>query len=171
MKLIGALLILSASTAMGILAGRRLAARPRQLQRLRNDLMYLETEINYGATPLPEALGKLVKYSQWPVTVLWQETLSSLANGEGLMAEEAWRHGIHSFAEKADLTKTDLAVLRDFGTGLGMTNRHEQLKKFKFIQEQLGSLHSQAEVLRARHERMWRTMGILGGIALIILLY
>ncbi|NLL19739.1 MAG: stage III sporulation protein AB [Clostridia bacterium] len=171
MKFIGAVLILLATTAMGILTGHRLAIRPQQLQKLRNDLTLLEMDINYTATPLPEALEKVAGYSQAPVQILWLETRAGLCNGKGTMAEEAWQQGLEAFARKAALKEIDLAVLRDFGSGLGLANREEQLKKFKLLQEQLRSLQLQAEEIRTKNERMWRTMGVLGGIALIILLY
>lgn len=170
-KFIGALMILMASTAIGILKGHHLAARPKQFQQLRSDLTLLEMEVNYAATPLPEALAKVAHYSEEPIRTLWVETRAGLSNGEGLLAEEAWQQGVEALANKGAFKEIDLSVLRDFGAGLGLANRQEQLKKFKLLQEQLRSLQLQAEEVRTKNERMWRTMGVLGGIALIILLY
>lgn len=171
LKLFGALLILISSSWMGILGGKRLADRPQQLQKIKSDLMLLETDINYAATPLPQILEKMAYYSQWPVSCLWHETWQQLTNGEGLMAEQAWEKSLASFAPKTALIKKDLNILRDFGVGLGFSNRQEQIKKFKLLQEQLSLHQHEAENIRQKNERMWRTMGILGGIILIVLLY
>lgn len=171
MKLLGALFILLACSGLGMLAGERIAARPKQLQKLRSDLTWLEMDINYAATPLPEALSKLAHFSDEPVRLLWQGMWEALVSGEGLTAEEAWRRSLEHFRLQAALHESDLAVLRDFGAGLGTTNRQEQLKKFKLLQEQLAALQSQAEEARHKMERVYRTMGVLTGIALIILLF
>lgn len=171
MKLLGAVLILLACSGLGIMAGERIAARPRQLQKLRNDLLLLEMDINYAATPLPEALSKLVQTSDRLVRQLWEGTLNYLVSGEGLTAEEAWHRSLTGFSSQSALQEKDLAVLRDFGAGLGTTNRREQLKKFKLVQEQLAVLAAQAEETRQKTERIYRTMGVLTGIALIILLF
>lgn len=171
MKILGAILIMLACSGMGFLGGQKIAARPKQLQKLRRDLTLLEMDINYAATPLPEALAKLAGISQWPIRSLWQETCAHLGNGEGWTAEEAWYKALEKFSCQTALSENDLAVLRDFGAGLGTSNRQEQLKKFKLLQEQLSSLAFQAEEARQKHERMWRTMGVLTGIALVILLF
>lgn len=170
MKLLGALLVLLACSGLGMAAAAAIAARPRQLQKLRSDLTWLEMDINYAATPLPEALAKLAQISEEPVRSLWQETLACLANGEGVTAEEAWQRSLRRFRRLSALQENDLAVLRDFGAGLGTTNRQEQLKKFKLLQEQLAALQTQAEEARQKTERLYRTLGVLTGIALIILL-
>lgn len=171
MKLLGALLIIFSTSWMGMLGGRRLADRPRQLEKLRSDLMLLEMEINYSITPLPQVLQKLASYSHWPINYLWQRTFDNLSNGEGLTAEEAWIRSLESFASKAALSNNDFTILKDFGSGLGLANRQEQVKKFKLLQEQLRAHQKEAEQIKQKSERIWRTMGVLGGIALVILLY
>lgn len=171
MKILGALLIILSCSCIGFLGGQKIAARLKQLQKLRRDLTLLEMDINYAATPLPEALARLASLSEWPISFLWQETCAHLGNGEGLTAEEAWYKALKKFSSLTALTENDLAVIRDFGAGLGTANRQEQMKKFKLLQGQLSSLENQAEEIKQKHERMWRTMGVLTGIALVILLF
>ena len=51
-KLIGAILIIVATTWTGFEAARHLSERPKQLRQLKSALQSLEAEIMYGHTPL-----------------------------------------------------------------------------------------------------------------------
>ena len=61
MKLAGALLIISASTAAGWLYGSMLRKRRKNLADLRRLLQWLETEIGYNLIPLREAFFRITK--------------------------------------------------------------------------------------------------------------
>lgn len=171
LKILGAILILITTSWMGSMGGKKLSSRVRELQKLRNDFTYLEIEVSYNATPLPQIFEKLAVLDFKPVNLLWQELLIHFNNGEGLLAEEAWQKALDIFSLHTNLNKGDLNILRDFGPGFGLTGRQEQLKKFQLIHELLRVQQYEAEANRQKNERMWRSMGLLGGLALIILLY
>lgn len=171
MKLIGAILIFFSCSWMGIMGGRRLAHRCQQINDLRRDLTFLEMDINYAITSLPEAFEKLAMESNWPLTILWERSHHYLSRGEGYLAQEAWQQAVQDFREKGALKQRELAVLHDFGSGLGLTDRQEQLKKFRLVQEQLAIAQKEAEDVKKKNQGMWRTMGVLGGLALVILLF
>ena len=66
-KLIGAAIIMIATTWAGFEAARKLSARPRQLRQLKVALQSLEAEIMYGHTPLKEAAQKITKQLPKPL--------------------------------------------------------------------------------------------------------
>jgi|LSQX01.3.fsa_nt_gb stage III sporulation protein AB len=171
LKILGACLLVFSSSLFGYLIAKNLAARPEQLRRLRTSLVMLETEINYSSTPLPTALDKIASNLKSPINVLMRETSRRLRSGQGLTAEEAWADALVLFRKKSALNSQDLSILRDFGVGLGQSDKKEQLKKLRLIREQLYLQESQAEIEREKNQRMWQTMGILIGLALVVLLY
>jgi stage III sporulation protein AB len=61
MKLLGALLVVVAGGAWGILKARNLRLRPKQLQSLRTMLQEIRTGVDYGLTPLPELMRQLAE--------------------------------------------------------------------------------------------------------------
>ncbi len=171
MGILGAILILIATSSMGALGGMRLSSRVRELEKLRNDFVFLEMEINYNATPLPQILKRLKSMNTESLNSLWDKLLDVLNRGEGLLAEEAWQIALDNFRQRSSLNREDILILKDFGPGFGSTNRQEQLKKFKLIQELLRIRQQEALADKHKNQRMWRSMGLLGGLALIILLY
>lgn len=171
LKVLGACLLVFSSSFFGNLIARNLAARPEQLRKLRTSLVMLETEINYSSTPLPAALDKIAANAESPINILLRETSHRLRRGEGLTAEEAWAEALLLFRAKAALNSQDLSILRDFGVGLGQSDKKEQLKKLRLIREQLYVQENQAEMEREKNQRMWQTMGVLIGLAVVVLLY
>jgi len=170
LKILGAILILIATSGLGFFGGMQLSRRVRELESLRNDFVFLEMEINYNATPLPQIFKKLKSINAQDSNSLWDKLLVVLNDGEGISTEEAWRRALEIFCQKSSLTKDDILILKDFGLGLGSTSRQEQLKKFKLIQELLQIRQQDALTKKQKNQRMWRSMGLLGGLALIILL-
>lgn len=71
LNMLGALLILLASTLAGFHKARQYALRPRQLRELIAALQRLMTEINYGLTPLPDAMNKMGAQTKEPVRTLF----------------------------------------------------------------------------------------------------
>ena len=66
-KLLGAAIIMVATTWAGFEAARKISARPRQLRQLKVALQSLEAEIMYTHTPLKEAAQKLQKQLPKPL--------------------------------------------------------------------------------------------------------
>jgi stage III sporulation protein AB len=63
LKVLGAVLILMATSKIGFDSARQLRKRPRQIQELRSGLAILKTEINYGTRPLAEAFERIAEAS------------------------------------------------------------------------------------------------------------
>ncbi len=59
LKLIASLLIICSAGLAGMRAASAYSLRTRQLRTLQEALQLLDTEIMYGATPLPAALSKV----------------------------------------------------------------------------------------------------------------
>ena len=68
-KIVGAILILFATTWTGFEVAKQLTERPRQLRAFKTALQSLEAEIMYGHTPLHEAARRLSHNYHHPLTI------------------------------------------------------------------------------------------------------
>jgi len=168
--IIGCILIIGACSYIGFFLGRQYNARFEQIKKLRSSLKMLETEISYSMNPLPEALFKVGSRILGPVGKLYEHTAELLGKNAGLPMEQVWRAGLDRLAEESSLKKEELDVLDDFGLGLGGSDREEQLKNLHLAQEHLRIIESSAERDRNKYERMYKTLGILAGAALALVL-
>lgn len=171
LKLIGAISIFMGSGLVGLTVGNNYSQRPEQLKSLRASLAMLESEIAYTSTPLPEALWKVAKHTRHPMAVLFYHSSAQLQSKPGCTAEEAWENAVLKLGHSSALTPSDLEVLYQFGRGLGETGKEEQIKSLQLTKEYLKKQESVAESERVKHERIWKTMGFLVGLAVVLILY
>jgi stage III sporulation protein AB len=168
-KLLGSILILLAATSFGFRMANRFAERTRQLRMFMNALKLLETEILYAATPLSEACFKIGARVQPPVGTFFTELGHKLREGQGVAAGEIWQETL----EKADLALRagDREVLTGFGHTLGISDRQDQIKHIQLCIAHLGAEEQAAREEQMHNEKMWRYLGALMGLMLVILLY
>ena len=171
MKVLGALLVFLACGSLGVMLAFNLTRRQEVLRELQTALQLLETEIAYTATPLPEALPRVAAKTRSPTRLLFAAAHHTLLNTFGAMASEAWSDGVKALARAAPLEEEDLAVLTDFGQGLGQGDRADQVKKLELARAQLRKLEEMAAENRVRQARVWQALGFLSGLTIILLLY
>jgi stage III sporulation protein AB len=169
-KLLASGLVVFACGLIGMTIATGFARRPGQLRMMQSALRLLETEIAYGATPLPEALEKIGRACDPPVSTFFTEVRRTLSRATGCTAAEAWEAGLQELRAESAFKPDELAVLRSFGLGLGSSDRHEQQKNIRLAMEQLKIEEEKAESER-KQEQMWRYLGFLVGLVVILVVY
>lgn len=167
MRWLGAALVLGASYAVGAQLARNLVQRPLLLRDLQGALSLLETEIEYGRTPLPEALCRAA--GPGPAGDLLRRTAACLAEGGGLTPGEALQAALVQVSPRLCLGPTDLDPLHTLAAALGASGRHDQIRHLRLCRERLAAQESRALSERERWERPVRYLAILAGAAVVLL--
>lgn len=170
-KIIGSLIIITSGIIGGRLMGYQYTQRVRELQRFFHTLHMLETEISYGQTILPIAVERLAQVSLEPHKNFLQRFQEKLELGQGLTTDQAWLKTIEESSTKFCLKVEDWEVLKQFGQGLGNSDDQNQVRQLKVAQKRLEQLEFNARTESEKLNRMWNYIGVLTGIALVILLY
>jgi stage III sporulation protein AB len=170
LKVIAALLVIAASGLVGLQAASYYCLRSRQLQALQSALLMMDTEIVYGATPLPAALDKVGKASDRAVGRIFLAAGQLLGQQQGWTATEAWSQALAGEWRYTALKQDDLAILKDFGEGLGASDRSQQHKKITLTVLQLQQDEEKARQDCGKNERLWRYGGFLLGLSIVLLL-
>jgi stage III sporulation protein AB len=169
-KIIGGILVVAATSWIGLETARRFQRRPRQLREMQSGLQMLETEISYVLTPLPKALEKIAQSIEGHTGDFFGVVKNQIINNPGAI-REAWGKGMDYLGEHCALTDCDQNILRNFGTTLGKSDRQDQVKHLKLAMAQLATAETNAWEEKAKNERMFKALGLLGGLAIVILLY
>jgi len=156
---------------MGLMVSHGYAARPAQIRAIRSALQMLETEINYALTPLPEALARVGSRVEGAVGNYFFLVSERLKGENPVTAGEAWIDALKWLVENTTLAESDINILKSFGHNLGNSDREEQLKHLRLTQEHLRHQEIFAEKNREQNERIWRTIGFLGGLLIVIILF
>lgn len=169
-KLMGALMVIGAGQVIGIGIGRQYRKRSQELRAMQSALLFLQTEISYTATPLPEALDRVACTLNGTLRDMFKHTAEQLRLQNGMTAGEAWGGTLEKNQPHLALKESDRGILKNLGEALGKSSREEQEKHLLLAREQLRQEETQAENERNRYEPLYRYSGLLVGLLIVILL-
>nr|WP_295975583.1 stage III sporulation protein SpoIIIAB [uncultured Bacillus sp.] len=168
-KIIGAVLIIIATTWAGFETSRQLSERPRQLRVLRSALQSLETEIMYGHTPLHEASRRIAMQIPNPLSSFFAKFAEKLVKTETTV-KDAWQEVLKDVWGMTALKNSEYEIMKQFGETLGRHDRLSQQKQIRLASTHLEREEVEAREIQARYEKMVKSVGFLAGMLLIILL-
>lgn len=168
-KMIGAILIIFATTWTGFEAAKQLTERPRQLRVLKTALQSLEAEIMYGHTPLHEAARRLAAQLPSPLDEFFSLFASKLTETETIV-RDAWEESLKAVWGKTALKKNEFEIMKQFGETLGRHDRISQQKQILLTLTHLEREESEAREKQLKYEKMVKSIGFLSGLLLTILL-
>lgn len=168
-KIIGAILIIFATTWTGFEAARQLSERPRQLRVLKTALQSLEAEIMYGHTPLHEASRRLAVQLPGPLDQFFSIFAQKLTESETIV-RDAWEGSLKEIWGQTAFKKNEFEIMKQFGETLGRHDRLSQQKQILLTLTHLEREESEAREKQTRYEKMVKSIGFLAGLLLSILL-
>ena len=170
LKLIGGMLVLVSSSMIGFLVAGSYQHRPKILRNLQTSISMLETEINYGHSPLMEALKSIETKSDKEIRVLFFKTRKYLSARQGFTASEAWEKALAEFYNMSYISENDLEILTAFGKYLGTTDRQDQIKNIRLTLTNLRQQEMLALDEKQKNEKLWKYLGVLSGLMVFLLL-
>ena len=169
-KVINSCVIVLLSTLIGLELSKGFVLRTKELSALQGALSRLETEIVHYASRLPEAMIRIGESIGGGTGELFCLTGHSLREKRQFEVGEAWSDSLEQLKEKLHLKPEELEILRRFGNQLGSSDKEGQVKFIKLTLMQLHEEELKARAIREKYEKMYRSLGLLGGIALAIIL-
>lgn len=169
-KILGGLLVIASAGSLGIAFANRYSRRPKELRILRSLLQLLETEILYGATPLPIAFKNIASKAENIWHRFFLNISDNLAGGSYYTVSSAWNNAVEANLLESSLIRMDIALIKGFGNVLGSSDKTDQQKHFKLFYTQLEQQELLAEEERKKTEKMYRSLGFLIGTAIFIIL-
>ena len=169
-KFIGGILIFFSTTLLGFYYGGKYSHRLRNLIYMEQCIKILETEIVYGAILLPDALTSVYNKGNKCVSFIFESIKDCLLNNKKAEVYDSFIHVEPLLRDKLYFKEEDIEMFLSLGRIVGSSNRQDQEKNFKLILNRISVLEREAELERDKNEKMFKNLGILAGLAIIILL-
>lgn len=169
-KTIGMGCVLISATILGWYIDRLQILRIQDLEGLRRMLHMLHAEVNYSITPLPTALKEIMNKNDTRINFILTELLNLISKKTGESISVLWEQAIKNQLPYVYLEKEDAKTLISFGQSLGYLDKEMQKKNIEIT---LGYVENQINKLEKQHNkngRLYRSLGILGGCLICILL-
>ena len=169
-KLVGSVLVLFVSSYVGFQLAARCSGRPQHIRQIISCLGSLKSYITYACLPLNDALIQCTHGIYGPVADFFHQTATVLEENGGLSPQQAINTVLANMKGRLMLKQPELEILSILGANLGIMNREEQGNYLSMIIEQLETFANEATQLRDINTKMYRYLGICGGLAIVILL-
>ena len=170
LKIIGSIMVISASSFIGYFLSGDCSKRPVQLRILQDMIRMLENEIKFLSSYISEAFERICSSIDSPVKEFFKATVEKLKNEPGMNASHAWEMAITENMHKTALNAEDKDILLAFGKMLGNSDTEGQVKNIEFLLHQLNLQEKKAEENKRKNENLYKTLGLLGGIAAVLIL-
>lgn len=162
-------LIFITSTSLGFYYGGKYSKRVDNLMALQQGVRILQSEIIVFSNPLPDALENTSNRVSKEISRLFlfiRDNLLKNHSGDiyfSFLASESYLKDLLFKVE-------DINVFLSLGKMIGKTNRVDQEKQFDFLLDELEILITEAKEERNKNEKMYRSLGLLLGLGIIIIL-
>jgi stage III sporulation protein AB len=170
-KFLGAVLILGAAAMFGFVQALHYARRPKQIRQMIGALQRMETEIVYALTPLPEAMLTLSKQMAEPLSSLFRITSERLRDTLVTSTREIWQQTVREVWKRSSMKQPEQEIALQLGNVLGITDRSDQIKHLRLAVSQLQAEEQESRDEQKRYETMWKSLGVLIGALIVILMY
>ena len=164
LKIIGSIFIITATTGIGFSNSKELQNHLNTLEELKKIFFLLRSELQYTHAPFAEVFSKISTKTSTPYRK-WLTNLSQkLKNKTRGSFWEIWCLSITEDLNKANLKEDEMEELKNVGKNM------EYIGSLDLFIEQLEyRIKSTREVYRSKR-KLCQSMGIMGGIFLVILL-
>ena len=164
-KLFGGIMVFSAGLFWGMYKSGELLQRVKSIRNIKSALAILESEIVFSSHYLRFAFERISK-----LTVCGELFSDAADKMDDVGVSKAWRDAVRKNRKKLALTEGDTQILELLTPQLGMSDTNGQSQNIRHILTLLDAASAEAEEEYSKSARLYRSMGILGGLLIVILL-
>lgn len=160
-------LILLESTSIGFVLSKRFSYRVKELQSFLSASNVIENKIKFTKEPLSEIFEYISEITNDSISAFFKDAGENIKKVD---TKTAWEEAINKNKEKFELKKEDIVIIKDFGTRIGKTDVEGQLSEIALFNSFLKEQIIKAKDEQKRDEKMYKSLGGVIGLGIIILL-
>lgn len=169
MKWLGAIILVIATTCIGLYFSIRFEKRPKHIRQLESALQLLEAEITYSQTPLQLAFQTISRQLPYPISHFFQSLSEAMLKQE-IDFNVIWNEKSEELRKMTSLKKNEIEVLKQFGNSLGQHDFIQQQKQIRLALTHLDRELEEARDESYKYSNLARSLGVLTGIFIVLLL-
>lgn len=159
------ILIFLSSTYIGILISSKYKNRVNELKEFKSALNIMDTKIRYTYEPIGDICLEISQINDTNIGKLFKEVSKLLKSNT---ITEAWNIAIDTYGN--NFSKEDKNIIKSLGKMLGKTDVNGQVSQIEQLHEFLYSQIEKAEIDRQKNEKLYKSLGMVIGIGIIIIL-
>jgi stage III sporulation protein AB len=169
-NVLAAAIIVTFSGVLGSRLANRYSLRVKEIRLFQGAISELESEIIYFRSFLPDVFEKLAHNSLGGLARFFYAVGEKLSAKSGYSVAEAWEASLLESKPFLNLDREEYEIISQFGRHLGIGDNEGHRRCFDMMQQKLRNQERKADEARVRYEKMYRSLGLLGGLALALIL-
>lgn len=164
-KIIVYIFIFFSSSSIGILISRKYTDREKELKEFKKALNMFKTKIKFTYEPIQEIFNQISKNMDSNVGHVFKVASNNMRD---YSVDEAWKMALD--IRVLNINSEDLNILKDFSKLLGKTDVQGQISQIELTNVFLDEQIEKATKERMKNEKLYRTLGMIAGLAIVIVL-
>lgn len=164
-KFILLVVVFLTTTYIGISLSNKYKDRVIDLKEMQLALNMLETKIKFTYSPLPEIFTEISEQVNSSISNIFKIADSKMKN---MNAGEAWQQAIKE--SNTNLNYEDINTLRGLSKLLGKTDVEGQVSQIEIVRNFIETQIKQAEIECQKNRKLYKTLGIVTGLGIVIIL-
>ena len=163
------LLIIIGSTSIGFLLAKRYNSRIQELKKFLNLINIFQNKMKFTHKPLKDIMEETAKISN-------EDEISDIFLSASVKLKEkplemAWKESIDEKTFLLNLKKEDIDLIKSLSNLLGKTDIDGQMSEIEQFKILLNSNIKNAEEEKEKNAKMYKSLGTIIGLAIVIILY
>ena len=159
------LMIFLGSLQAGKIIAKKYSNRVTELKEMKNALNMFLTKIKFTYESVPESFSEIGNNINGSIGKIFR---TASENMKEKSAGEAWEETVDKI--ETSLTEEDKGIIKNLGRMLGKTDLEGQVSEIKLVQDFLNTQIEIAEEEKQKNEKLYKTLGGVVGLAVIIIL-
>lgn len=169
MKLIGAILLISATSYIGFDISKKLSSRTKELRMFIYSLQMIEAEMTFSHQSLRQIFIQVKEKTEGPVASFYERLAEHLKKPITYFYS-LWNDELNLLKQQSTLKESELTILQQFGKNIGNHTIEQQKKQIKltiyYLQKQLDEAIEQ----KNKYDRTVKSLGFLVGLLIVLIL-
>ena len=158
-------LVFVCSFFIGLLIAKKYANRVKELKEMKNALTMCKTKMKFTYASIPEIFEEISTKIDGEVGMIFKLSANKMKDQS---AGEAWNESIDLVY--SSMKEEDKTVLKNLGKMLGKTDLEGQISEIELVNHFLDTQIEMAESEKRKNEKMYKTLGGIIGLTLVIIL-
>ena len=169
-KIMGAVLLLCGTTAFGIYKGCLYSSRLEHMYEIKKAFLYIQGEIRYMSTPIPEALLGAAGRVRGSCREFFHKAAEELYAGNGKELKQVWEESISTEVTSELLEREAVEVLKEMGGQLGCLDRQAQERAIEYFLKKWDYLIEKRRKEKSNKLKLYYVCGVMGGLLMVIMI-
>lgn len=153
------------SSIIGLIISKTYENRVNELKEFKNILNIIKTKMRFTYEPLGDIFMQIGKDKKTKVENIFDDMANKI---QVCQAKETWENCIQEAS--VSINQEDKDILKRLGKLLGQTDIEGQISEIEVTQNFLNLQIEKAEEEKKKNQKMYKTLGVVIGLAFVIIL-